>query len=232
MGMGIVKKFFWRRKKKKTHLFTETLNLNATPINWDKSQGIILYFRRKPFHTLQNNGLSSRMFIWDVHDLDSHSCCSCFKVKYMNLALCMHFLVATNNNGFFIVLGIENDYHLYFISQMCNSIPFRCFLKWLNLLQHLLLMLNTIQFSNTLHSTLSKVLTELHALGFSASLSLRSAKMGKMGCRQLQSLQSHRKSIAQPRINRHSSCTSCTLIQITILPFFHDWLTAFSWSSL
>lgn len=86
-------------------------------------------------------------------------------------------------------------------------------------------MLNTIRSCNTSHCTLTKVLQEINVLGFQVSLSVRSAETGKMGCRQVHSTQLHRKSVVQPRINPHK--LYCTLIQITVLPFFMSDLLTF-----
>lgn len=124
-----------------------------------------------------------------------------FKVRCMTLALHMNILATINKVHFLFAWSMEDGCYLCCISHKCYSSPFRYFLKRLNLSQHLLLMLNTIRSRNTLHSTLSKVLKEINVLGFSVSLSARSAETGKMGCRQLHSSQLHRKSVAQPRIN-------------------------------
>lgn len=86
-------------------------------------------------------------------------------------------------------------------------------------------MLSTVQSCNTSHCTLTKALQEINILGFTVSLSVRSAETGKMGCRQLHRTQLHRKSVVKPRIN---PCKwYCTLIQITVLPFFMSDLLTF-----
>lgn len=93
----------------------------------------------------------------------------CFKLRCMTLALHMNILATINKVGVLFAQKVADSYHSCFISHKCYSFLFRYFLKILNLSQHLLLMLNTIQSCNTLHSTLSKVLEEINILGFSVS---------------------------------------------------------------
>lgn len=100
-----------------------------------------------------------------------------FKVKGMTLALHMNILVTKNKVGFCLLEGWKMV--IPGSSFPTSATRFPSGMQRFNSSQHLLLMPN--QSCNTLHYTLTEILQQINVLGFSVSLSVRSAETGKMG---------------------------------------------------